>query len=337
MPMAHRATLEDVARLAGVSAKTVSRVFNRRDLVNPATADIVLAAAARLRFRPAALARGLRHGRSGTVGLIVGELGNPFYYKVAAGIEHELAAHGYGLILATTDDTVEGERRVAQALLAQRVSALMLIPVSEDQAYLDGERQLGTPVIAVDRPARNLVADSVVLDNRAGALDATRRLIERGHRRIGYVCNPASVWSQTERVAGYREAMAEAGMADTARWERIVNDRDARAEDLVRELLTAPAPPTALICGNNRIGVGALRTLKALRDETTALICFDDFDTADVLDVSVVTYDPRDLGRRAAEVALARIQDPTGFTRQLVLPTWVIERGTGERSPRGEQ
>lgn len=337
MPMAHRATLEDVARLAGVSAKTVSRVFNRRDLVNPATVDIVLAAAARLRFRPAVLARGLPRGRSGTVGLIVGELGNPFYYKVAAGIEHELAAHGYGLILATTDDTVEGEQRVAQALLAQRIGALMLIPVSEDQSYLDGERQLGTPIIAIDRPARDLIADSVVLDNRAGALDATRRLIARGHRRIGYVCNPASVWSQTERVDGYRAAMAEAGMPDTARWERIVNDRDVRPEDLVRELLAGPDRPTALICGNNRIGVGALRTLKALRDETTALICFDDFDTADVLDVSVVTYDPRDLGRRAAEVALARIQDPAGFPRQLVLPTWVIERGTGERSPRGEQ
>lgn len=331
-----RATLDDVARLAGVSAKTVSRVFNQRELVNPETVDRVLASAQRLRFRPNTLARGLRRGGSDTVGLIVGELGNPFYYKVASGIERELAAHGRSLVLATTDDTVEGEQRVADALLAQRIGALILIPVSDDQSFLEGERQLGTPVVAVDRPARNLVADSIVLDNRAGAYDATRRLLARGHRRVGYVCNPASIYSQAERVAGYRAAMAEAGIPDTARWERLADDRAVRPQQLVHGLLTQDEPPTALICGNNRLTIGALRALKALGDEQTALISFDDFDTADIIGVTVVTYDPYELGHRAARVALDRMGDPSSASRQLVLPTWVIERGTGERPPKGQ-
>lgn len=331
-----RATLDDVARLAGVSAKTVSRVFNQRELVNPDTVERVLAAAQRLRFRPNTLARGLRRGGgTNTVGLIVGELGNPYYYKVAASIEHELAAHGFRMLLATSDDTVEAEQRVADTLLGQRIGALILIPVSDDQSYLEGERQLGTPVVAVDRPARNLIADSVVLDNHSGALDATRRLLARGHRRIAYACNPASIWSQSERVAGYRAAMAEAGIHDTARWERLIDDRTVRPEELMRELLTGADAPTAVICGNNRMAIGALRALKRLGDETTALISFDDFDTADVIGVTVVTYDPIEIGRRAAAVALERMKDPTGSTRQVVLPTWVIERGTGERPPRG--
>lgn len=334
MSVQQRATLEDVARLAGVSAKTVSRVFNQRELVNPATVDRVMIAAKRLRFRPNTLARGLRRGGgTNTIGLMVGELGNPFYYKVAAGLEHELAAVGFRVVLATSDDTVEGEERVADALLSQRIAALVMIPVSDDQSYLEGERHLGTPVIAVDRPARNLVADSVLLANRTGAFDATSRLLERGHRRIAYACNPASIYSQSERVAGYRQAMASAGIADTHGWERLRDDRELEPEALMRELLAGPNPPTAVICGNNRMTIGALRAMKDLDDQKTALIGFDDFDTADVIGVSVISYDPFELGRRAASLAVERIADPTGATQSITLPTWVIERGTGERVP----
>ena len=164
MAVQTRAPLHDVARLAGVSAKTVSRVYSQRDLVAPDTVERVMSAAKRLRFRPNLLAQSLRRGGGATtVGFIMGELLNPFYYTVAAGIERELALHGFALIVATTDDSVEGEARVADTLLSQRVGALLMIPVGEDQSYLEGERQLGTPVIAIDRPARDLVADSVVL------------------------------------------------------------------------------------------------------------------------------------------------------------------------------
>src|SRR5690606_17602016 len=130
MAIQSRATVEDVARLAGVSAKTVSRVFAQRELVAAETVERVLAAAKRLRFRPNTLTRRLRRGGgTNVVGFIMGELSNPFYYKVASGIEKELAAHGYSLVVATTDDTAEGEERVADTLLAQRIGALLLIPV----------------------------------------------------------------------------------------------------------------------------------------------------------------------------------------------------------------
>lgn len=339
MTVQQRATLDDVARLAGVSSKTVSRVFTQRELVAAQTVDRVLTAAKRLRFRPNTLAQGLRKGGgTKTVGFIIGELSNPFYYKVAAGIEKELSAHGYSLVVATTDDTEEGEGRVADALLAQRVGALLLIPVSEDQSYLEGERQLGTPVIAIDRPARNLAADSIVLDNRTAVLDATRRLLRLGHRRIAYVCNPASVYTQAERIGGYRQAMAEAGVADTTPWEVLRDDLSLSATDMVHELLAQGERPTAIIAGNNRMTIGALRALGDVGDAgRTALIGFDDFDTGDVLGVSVISYDPLELGRRAARLAIERIADPAGFIQQITLPTWIIERGTGERPPVQEE
>lgn len=335
MSVQPRATLDDVARLAGVSSKTVSRVYANRELVAPETVERVLSAAKRLRFRPNTLARTLRRGgATQTIGFLMGDLSNPFYYKVAAGIEEELGRNGYALLVATTDDTPDGEERVADALLAQRVAALLMIPVGSDQSYLEGERQLGTPVIAIDRPARNLVADSIVLQNHRGAFEATERLLALGHRRIAYACNPADVYTQLERVRGYREAMARHGIADTSALEQLVDDRGVRPEETIGALLDATEPPTAIIAGNNRMTIGALRAFRARPGRTPpALIGFDDFDTADVLGVSVVTYDPVELGRRAASLALERIADPTGFTRQVELPTWIVERGTGERPP----
>lgn len=336
MTVQQRATLEDVARLAGVSGKTASRVFTQRELVAPATVERVLTAAKRLRFRPNTLARGLRRGSgTNTVGFIMGELNNPFYYKVASGIEKELAQSGYSLVVATTDDSAEGEERVADALLAQRIGALLLVPVGEDQSYLEGERQLGTPVITIDRPARNLAADAVVLENRAVVYEATRRLLARGHTRIAYACNPASVYTQSERLNGYRDAMAEAGIADTSQLEVLRDDIGFPATELMRQVVVSDNPPTAIITGNNRLTIGALRALEAIGDAgRTALIGFDDFDTADVLGVSVISYQPEELGRAAAALAVERMADPMGFIKQLTLPTWIIERGTGERPPR---
>lgn len=339
MTVQQRATLDDVARLAGVSSKTVSRVFTQRELVAPQTVERVLGAAKRLRFRPNTLAQGLRRGGgTKTVGFIIGELSNPFYYKVAAGLEKELSAHGYSLVVATTDDTEEGEGRVADALLAQRVGALLLVPVGEDQSYLEGERQLGTPVISIDRPARNLAADSIVLDNRAAVLEATRRLVRLGHRRVAYACNPASVYTQAERLGGYRQAMAEVGVRDTSAWEVLRDDLSVPAIDLMRGLMDTSPPPTAIVTGNNRMTIGALQALRERGDDgRTALIGFDDFDTADVLGVSVISYDPLELGRRAGALAIERIADPSGFIQQITLPTWIIERGTGERLPASEE
>lgn len=333
MSALHRATLQDVARLANVSPKTVSRVFSHREQVAPATVERVLSAAKRLRFRPNTLARTLRHGGvATTVGLLMGDLGNPFYYTIAAGVERALADRGLTLIVATTDDSEEGEERVADTLLAQRVGALLLIPVGRDQSYLEGERQLGTAVVAIDRPARNLVADSVVLRNREGAKEATRSLIAHGHRRIAYLCNPASVYTQMERCAGYRDALTSAGIPADGRYESLVDDMTVPAEETARAMLAQPEPPTAIVAGNNRMCIGVLRVIRELQNPP-ALIGFDDFDTADILGVSVVSHDPAEMGRRAAELAIDRMSDLGGFTTQLEIPTQLVLRGSGERPP----
>ena len=328
-PRQSRARLEDVARLAGVSAKTVSRVFLDPSKVAPVTRSRVLDAAKQVHFRPNVLARDLRRGGvTNTVAFVIGDIQNPFYFHVAAGIERELAEQGFTLLLATTDDSPESESRVVETLLAQRVRALLLIPTADDQSYLEGERQLGTPIIGVDRPLNNLVTDTVVLANRSGMAEAVRSLTGLGHRRIGFVSNPSSFYTLRERLAGYREALLEVGVSDTRRWERQDDDSTISTQQAVRSLLDSDEPPTAIVTGNNRATAGALHELRS-REERVALFGFDDSELADMLGVSVVAYDTFHLGRTAARLAIDRMETPEAPSRRIEISTRLIHRGSG--------
>jgi LacI family transcriptional regulator len=326
-----RARLSDVARLAGVSAKTVSRVISGHSNVSPDTRQRVLEAAQRLRFRPNHLARDLRQGGvSTTVAFVMGDLRNPFYSHVAAGIESVLAEQGLTMLIAATDDDPGQEARVVNAMLERRVRSLLLIPIAADQSYLDGERQLGTPVVCIDRPAQNLAADCVVFANQAGAANAVRSLITHGHRRIAFV--GSTVHTHMERLAGYRQALFESGLPGSPAWERDDATTTAAAENAVSELLAGPNPPTAILAGNNRASTGVLRALRST-ERRVAFIGFDDFELADTLGISVVAHDPEHLGREAVRLAIARHDDLTAPPCRAVLPTRLIHRGSGEIPP----
>jgi LacI family transcriptional regulator len=328
-----RATLSDVARLAGVSEKTVSRVISGEGGVSPATRARVLEAAQRLRFRPNHLARDLRRGTApSTVAFVMGELVNPFYAAVAAGIEKALAEHGLTMVLASTDDDPKQEAAVVTSMLQQRLHSLLLVPAAEDQSYLEGERQLGTPVVCIDRPAQHLAADSVVLDNHDGAVDAVRSLAEHGHRRIAYIGGPPSLYTHRERLSGYRQAMFATDGDYSELYVRADGPDAPSAEVAARALLGSPQPPTAILAGNNRASLGVLR---AVRDhpEPVAFISFDDFDMADLLGVTVIAHDPAVMGREAVRLAVLRQDDFALPVARCVLPTRLIRRGSGEIRP----
>lgn len=334
VPAPSRATLADVGRLAGVSPKTVSRVVLENGSVSAETREKVMTAARALRFRPNHLARSLRHGSiTTTVAFVIGDLTNPFYFHVAAGIERELAKEGLMMILAATDDDPASEARVIETLLKQRVRALLMVPIAADQSYLEGERQLGTPVVCIDRPATNLVADSVVLDNADGTAEAVRSLTRAGHRRVGFICSPAGLYTHQQRLAGYRQALREAGVTDTARWERLEEIDGPSAAESTRDLLSMPDPPTAIVAGNNRASSGVLHALHDHVGDPVAFIGFDDFELADATGISVIAYEPAELGRRAARLAIARMDDPVGPPRHIQIPTHLIRRGSGEIVP----
>jgi LacI family transcriptional regulator len=328
-----RPTLTQVAALAGVSLKTASRALNREPNVAADTGRRVQDAADELGYRLNGIARELRRGAtSALVGLISGDLANPFYSAVASGIERELRQHGLQLLTANNDEDAELERALVDTLLERRVRALLVVPSGDRHDYLALERSRGVPLVFLDRPPDGLAADAVVIDNAGGARAAAEHLLAGGHRRIALVADLARMVPQRERIEGFQQCMRAAG--NTA-WEPYVRTdvHDVvRAERAVRELLDLDVPPTAIFTTNNRLTTGALRALRGHRTPP-ALIGFDDFDLADVVGTTVVAHDMTAMGREAARLAYARISGDNGPAQTVVISTSVIARGSGERLP----
>ncbi|SNY56835.1 LacI family transcriptional regulator [Paractinoplanes atraurantiacus] len=329
-----RPTLTQVAELAGVSLKTASRALNREPNVAPSTGRRVLDAADLLGYRLNGIARELRRGAtSALVGLVSGDLTNPFYSAVASGIERELRQHGLLLITANNDEDAALERSLVDAFLERRVRALLVIPSGSDHEYLSIEGNRGVPFVFLDRPPDGLAADAVLIDNAGGARSAAEHLLGRGHRKIALVADLKRMAPQKGRIDGFVKAMHAAGNNE---WEPYVRTdvHDVRhAEHAVQELLALDPPPTAIFTTNNRLTTGALRGMRDIREQP-ALVGFDDFDLADVLGTTVVAHDMTALGREAARLAHERISGHTGPARTIVISTSIIARGSGERPPR---
>ncbi|MFI7604593.1 LacI family DNA-binding transcriptional regulator [Micromonospora sp. NPDC049366] len=319
----------DVAALAGVSLKTVSRVVNQAPHVQPELAQRVLAAAAELGFRRNHLASSLRSGQTtATIGLLIEEIANPFYAAIAGAAAEVARLHRTMLIIASSEEDPSREQELLSDLCARRVDGLLVVPAGDDHSFLHAEVELGTPVVFLDRPAGGLPADTVLLDNRGGARDGVARLVEQGHRRVAVLFDSTRVYTMRERLAGAREALAAAGVpAD----DRLVRDgvRDpATAARVVGELLDGDDPPTAFFCLNNRITLGAVEQLHR-RGGDAALLGFDDFDVARLLPypLTVIAYDTHRLARTAAELLFRRIAGDRSAPRTLLVPTELAERG----------
>jgi LacI family transcriptional regulator len=323
-----RATVADVARLAGVSIKTASRALNDHPSVKSSTRSRVMQASTALRFRPNAMARELRQGgRASTLAFVIGDLTNPFYSQVAVGVSAAASARGLTLVMAASDDQESRERPTVDSMLQRRVLALLLVPIAEDHSYLEGERQLGTPIIAVDRPLSNAASDSVIFDNRGGARSAGLALADAGHRRIGFVGSSSHLYTHRERLHGYHDALVIRGLDQDPGLVREDGVSVETADAATTQLLSAPQPPDAIFAGNNRAAFGVFRAIQRA-GTSTALIGFDDFELAETLGVSVVAHSPQEMGEVAANLALRRIDALDGGLEQIVLPVQLVLRSS---------
>ncbi|MFY1617487.1 LacI family DNA-binding transcriptional regulator [Micromonospora sp. WMMD736] len=318
----------DVARHAGVSLKTVSRVVNDEP-VGQELLGRVLAAITELGFRRNDIARNLRSRQlNATVGLLIEEIANPFYATIASVAAEIAAAHGTMLITASSEEDPERERAVLQDFTQRRVDGLLVVPAGPDHSFLRREVELGMPVVFLDRPPQGLLADTVLLDNSGGGRAGVEALLGEGHRRVALLLGAPSVPTMRERLVGARTALAAAGIASD---ESLVCDRLIAPEDAGRavgRLLDSPDPPTAFFCGNNRLTVGALQELHR-RGNDAALVGFDDFELAHLMPrpLTVVAYDTRELARVATERLFQRIAGDDSPPSTTVLPTRLLPRG----------
>nr|WP_043440342.1 LacI family DNA-binding transcriptional regulator [Arthrobacter sp. L77] len=330
--------MRHVAALAGVGIKTVSRVINQEPNVSAATIAKVMDAARSLNYHPDEQAGNLRRadGRTRTLGLLVSSVDNPFAGAMHRAIEDLALERGIAVFASSLDDDAEREQASVTAFLRRRVDGLILTTISRDQSYLASEMQHGTPIVFVDREPAGITGDCVVSDNREGAMTATNHLLEHGHRRIAYLGDRSDIYTATQRRLGFFDALGRAGVptGDIPVIEDLHDERSAAQAMLT--LLDSPTPPTAVFTSQNLVTIGAIRGMRARgAHRTTALVGFDDFQLADLLDpgVTVVAQNPEDIGHTAARRLIGRLDGEEAAPRTCIVPTTLIIRGSGEIPP----
>jgi len=328
--------MSDVAREVGVTAKTVSRVVNNEGPVSEETRARVLEAMTRLGFQPNLMARNMRVGApDSTIGLVIPDMGNPFFGTVAGGIESAVRPRGLTLIVGSSEEAAERERSLISTFLARRVSALLVVPAAgSDHRPMRKERSAGLPLVFLDRPASGLTADSVVSSNREGARSGVAHLIAYGHRRIAFIGDAPALYTRRERLQGYRDALSEAGIAYDRSLVEIGHDHEGAAAATAR-VLALRDPATAVFAANNLAATGVVLGLARLRRRDVAIVGFDDLPLAEVLEpaLTVIAQDPAAIGQAAAELLLSRLDGDRSKARSVVVPTRLIVRGSGELLP----
>ena len=330
--------MRDVAALAGVSFKTVSRVVNAEPGVSSALRERVQAAAEQLNYRHNLAASNLRRAapRTLTVGALLQDVGNNFSASVLRALENRLRVRGIAVLAASLDEEPDRERDLVHDLVARRVDGLVLMPASVSQEYLVSERRAGLPTVFVDRRPRGVDADSVTVDNHLGAQLATRHLIAYGHRRIAFISDLMAIDTAEQRLRGFTQSMHDAGLGDLNELVRLDVRSAHAAQAALMQLLTLPDPPTAVFAGRNDLSIGAVRALRALGlSHRVALVGFDDFPLADVLEpaLTVVRQDLTRVGNEVGRLLFNRLDGDTSGAVHVVLAPSLVVRGSGEIAP----
>ncbi len=252
------ATIRDVAKLAGVSSITVSRVINNSGYVSKATRERVEKAITQLNYVPNYLATSLRSNRTDTIALVVPDVTNPFWTTVARGVEDAAVENGFSVILCNTDEDPEKETRYIEILLRRQVDGILIAPAADDGERLLSIRHQMIPCVIIDREVKGFKADVVRGDSVRGAYKLTQHLLNIGHRRIAMISGPVNVSTAEDRVQGYRQALQERGLTVDENLIKLGEYKQSSGYRLMREVMADGLRPSAVFAANNFIAVGVV-------------------------------------------------------------------------------
>lgn len=332
-------TINDVARLAGLSPSTASRALSGYGYASDEAVRRVRSAAAELGYVPNAIARSLKSRSTRVIGMVVDDLAQSFFAEVAAGIEAVLRAEGYRLFLASSDGQVAGEAEAFDRFASMRVEGIIVAPAtSESPAIVRAAARRGIPVVEFDRRAAAGICDGVLLENERGGYEAASHLLTLGHTRIAIICGPFT--SGDGRLAGYQSALAEAGLPFEETLVARTGFHPANPEGAVSEVLDHNPEATAIIAGNNILAGGALTVVRRRGwriPEDFSIVAFDDDPWMSFVEPALTTIrqPARAIGRETARLLLDRIEGSlTGppVTRYLS-PSLMIRQSTRARAP----
>ncbi|MBV9232324.1 MAG: LacI family DNA-binding transcriptional regulator [Chloroflexi bacterium] len=318
-------TIREVAKQAGVSVATVSRVLNGSTTVDPVLAERVQVVVARLKYQPSRAARTLAGQGSTLIGLLVTDMQNPFFLDLIRGVEEVAQHHGYLVVVCNTLENAQKEAKYLEVLAAEPIAGAIVVPTQGQIAGIEHLRERNIPVVAVDRRVEDRSLDCVIIDNMAAAREAVAHLIANGYRRIGVLGGPKSITNTNERVAGYRKALQDGGLPREAALEQRGTLIGAEVGfRLANKLLDLDPPVDAIFAANNRLTIGALRAIHARQKripDDIALVGFDEIDWAvpELISLTTVLQSAYELGSTAANRLIQRLQKPDAPRQEIVL------------------
>jgi LacI family transcriptional regulator len=330
-----RVTLRDVARIADVSPKTVSRVVNGDAHVTASTRARVQQAITDLGFQPNLLARSLRVGRTDVIGLVVESLADPFFARLTSAVEQAAHERGLAVMVSSVGNAApERESVIVESLLVRQVAGLILTPMAQSHSYLAGAGK-HTPLVFIDRLPEGISSDAVLVDDLAAAEAGTRHLLDHGHQRVAFLGSELRNPTTRLRLAGYRRAMAARGLPVDESLVALGAGSAGQAREAAERFFAAAQPPTAIFSSNMRCSLGLVPLLHATGRTDVAVVSFDDFPMADSLvpAVTVLDHDPEVIGRAAAHRLFRRLQDLDAPAETVVVPVGLVPRGSGELRP----
>lgn len=330
------ADIKGVAARAGVSVATVSRVMSGASRVSPQTRSRVLAAIAELDYRPNAVARSLRTDSTHSLGLIIGDIVNPFFTGLARAVEDEARAAGYTVVVGNADERADQQDHYIRVLLEQRVDGLLVSPAAETTPMMLAAAGSGTPLVLVDRVLPGLAVPSVRTDGAEATHDFIRHVHRLGHRRIAFISGPDTLSTGRERTEAFLAAMAEYGLDVPREYIEAGDFQAASGRAITARFLDLPVPPSVILAGDNLMALGALQEIKARRlriPRDVALGSFDDVPWFEHLDppLTAIAQPVQRLGSHAVRRLLDCIQGRP-VSSVVLRARLVARRSCGEQS-----
>lgn len=350
-PQTSSVTVADVARKASVSKATAARVLGGYGTVSNRVRDVVTAAARALDYQPNELARSMTTGRSGTIGVVVGDIENPFFSLAMRGITDVARQAGFTVVLINSGEDADAEKAAIRTLLAKRVDGLIVSPAKEsDVGHLREAARSGRPLVLLDRGSEAFDVDTVIADDRDAAESITRRLVTLGHRRIAYLtaCDtpdhrfrtPADIntGSVRRRIEGFLSICRDAGLAGMENWVHVGAATPEHTRRIAAAMLEAPERPTAIIASDSVIGLEVFKVCRELGlgiPGDLSLVSFHDADWTSVTTppITVVRQPVYSLGETAARLLVERLNGIAAEASHVVLKTEVIERASVAEAP----
>lgn len=331
-------TISDIAREAGVSKATVSRVLNKPSVVEPRTRERVTEVIKKRQYSPSALARNLSRQTSSTIGVIVPEIDNPFFGEVLRGITNVVDKHHLTMMCFNSDDSIEKDRRALKAVKDQRVIGLLYTPAVDYTTAVQRKEihsflaDLNAPVVIMDRKTTSFEQyDGVFFDDRKSICEATEILIKAGHRKIGILNATMEESLARVRQAGYRDALAKHNIPYDEKYCYLGKYSMTKAYELTCKMLESPDWPTAMITCNNRISMGFLKALrehglKVSRD--ISCIGLDRIEALDIVgnDFNFIRREAKEMGQTAMEQLIHKIAFPNEPPQSIYLDSEVVIR-----------